>query len=218
MELCQVGSPGCGKRSEFADGEWCVAKDWESVGSAAPSEKLWKARLRTDKKDYAQALDKRGRMDAHIAAFTSLGPGGSGSISERAMGGSKRRSEVEAMTRVTTAEARDFQGVFVVVIEGERLGPQVGEANFGAFGGCAPKIRARNLANASIPWPCFDFKGWVQNLNEYTATAVMVEEAQTEAVATKAVTSGYLVALLDKKLDLKIVQERCWYLQQIRDR
>ena len=30
MELCQVGSPGCGKRSEFADGEWCVAKVMDS--------------------------------------------------------------------------------------------------------------------------------------------------------------------------------------------
>lgn len=25
-----MGSPGCGKRSEFADGEWCVAKVMDS--------------------------------------------------------------------------------------------------------------------------------------------------------------------------------------------
>lgn len=35
--------------------------------------KIFESGLRTDKKDYAQALDKRGRMDVHIAAFDPQG-------------------------------------------------------------------------------------------------------------------------------------------------
>ncbi|OLQ00035.1 hypothetical protein AK812_SmicGene17374 [Symbiodinium microadriaticum] len=48
-------------------------------------------------------------------------------------------------------------------------------------------ITVCHVASKSSAWAAISDVVEVQNLNEYTATAVMVEEAQTEVVATKAV-------------------------------